>query len=307
MPKMTASRDPLDPTALTALPAGWRVTAVAETASTNTELLSQVDAAEGSVLVAEYQIAGRGRLDRSWTSPPGAGLTFSVLLRPTVPLASWGWLSLMAGLSLVEAAEAVESLDADLVTNPADAGTDLGADGVGAATITGLPRLKWPNDLQIGEPALKAAGILVQTAQRAPLARGLAAGSSPRVVIGIGLNVSLTVDELPVPTATSLLLQGYPQLDRAVWLAAILDRLSIWYGRWVAAGGDAEVSGLAAAYRIACATLGTEVSVQLSDAVLTGRAIDVNAAGQLIVEPGDGSSPVAIAAGDVTHLRPLYR
>jgi len=108
---------------------------VAETASTNADLVAaaRAGAPEGTVLVAEQQTGGRGRLDRQWVSPPRAGLTFSVLLRPAVPPARYGWLPLLAGVALAEAVRRIAELDAEL---------------------------KWPNDLLAGDR--KIAGILAE-------------------------------------------------------------------------------------------------------------------------------------------------
>src|SRR5215467_7750811 len=131
------SRAPLDAAALSAgLDAPWtRLTVVEETESTNADLLRAAESTpEGTVLVAEHQTAGRGRLDRAWTSPPRSGLTFSVLVRPGTPLATWGWLPLLTGVAVCDA---------------------VNATGVDAA-------LKWPNDLLVGAQGRKAAGILVQ-------------------------------------------------------------------------------------------------------------------------------------------------
>jgi BirA family biotin operon repressor/biotin-[acetyl-CoA-carboxylase] ligase len=263
------SRRPLDATELaTRLAAeggagpNWSVRAVAETASTNRDLAAAAEAgqAEGAVLVAEFQSGGRGRLDRSWSSPPGAGLTMSLLLRPPVPLASWGWLPLLAGVALQQ-------------------------------VIGGSSRLKWPNDLLIGPEALKAAGILAQTA----------AGAA---VIGIGLNVSTTADELPVPTATSLRLQGYPDLDRAALVVRLLGAIGGLYRDWLDAEGDAEACGLAARYRRVCATIGTDVTVDLGERVLAGTVLDLDSSGRLLLRPDGQGEPIAVASGDVTHLRP---
>src|ERR1700757_1795856 len=76
---------------------------VDETGSTNADLLGRPEAADRTVLVAEFQNAGRGRLDRVWTSPRGAGLTFSVLLRAPVPVAKWGWVPLLTGFAVRQA------------------------------------------------------------------------------------------------------------------------------------------------------------------------------------------------------------
>jgi BirA family biotin operon repressor/biotin-[acetyl-CoA-carboxylase] ligase len=249
---------------------GWRwarVVVVAETASTNAELLAQESAPDRSVFVAEHQVAGRGRLDRAWVSPPGAGLTFSVLLRPQVPLVSWGWLPLLAGVAVHEAVAAH-----------------------GGARVA----LKWPNDLLAGngtDPAQsgKVAGILAQT-------------SGEAVVIGIGLNVHTSRAELPVESATSLALCGARALDRGELLGAILGRLDARYTQWVDVDGDAEACGLAAAYREACATVGQVVTVTGTDSkVVRGMAIGIDSRGRLQVDVG-GTIQV-IGAGDVEHVR----
>lgn len=261
------SRDPLDQAGL-AQGAGerWaRIQVVDETGSTNADLLHDASAPDRSVLVAESQTAGRGRFDRSWVSPPGAGLTFSVLVRPAVVMSHWGWLPLLAGVAVAEGVTAV-------------------APGLDVA-------LKWPNDLLLaaaGAQPGKAGGILVQSADDA-------------VVIGIGLNVSTTAEELAVATATSLALCG-AEVGRADVLRAVLARLDARYAQWADCNGDAEASGLAAAYRERCATIGSEVSVATGGAELRGRAVDVDPAGRLVVD-ADGEL-TAVAAGDVQHIRP---
>jgi BirA family biotin operon repressor/biotin-[acetyl-CoA-carboxylase] ligase len=122
-------------------------------------------------------------------------------------------------------------------------------------------------------------------------------------VIGVGLDVDQRVDELPVPTATSLALEGGVPRQREELLVAALQSLRGWYGRWTAAAGDAERSGLRAAYRDGCLTLGAQVRVEQADGeALEGRAADVDALGRLLVVP-PGGSPVVVAAGDVVHLR----
>ena len=121
----------------------WRsLEVVPEIGSTNAELIARAaadpedgGAPEGTVLVAEHQVTGRGRLDRIWTSPPRAGITVSFLLRPDVPAARKGWLPLLTGVALAEA----------------------------VAEVTGvLPSLKWPNDL-LAADGRKLAGILAET------------------------------------------------------------------------------------------------------------------------------------------------
>ena len=96
--------------------------------------------ARGTVLVAEHQVAGRGRLDRVWTSPPRAGLTVSFLLRPDVPAARRGWLPLLTGVALAESVGEVTGVRASL---------------------------KWPNDL-LAVDGRKLAGILAESLRDRP-------------------------------------------------------------------------------------------------------------------------------------------
>jgi len=258
-------RKPLDPARVPVV-APWQIEAVDETGSTNLDLLqaAAAGAPEGEVRVAHFQNGGRGRLDRSWSSPPGAGLTFSVLLRPAVATQTWGWMPLLAGVAL-------------------------------ARTIGDEARLKWPNDVLLGDQPRKVAGILVQSG----------AGAA---VVGIGLNVTTSIEELPVPTATSLSIEGLAtSSDRENLLGEFLRTFDGLYRAWQAASGDAESSGLAAAYRSLCATIGQRVSVQQPAGELIGDAIGVDAEGQLLVIASDGGEPVAVAAGDVTHLRAISR
>jgi BirA family biotin operon repressor/biotin-[acetyl-CoA-carboxylase] ligase len=125
-------------TALTRDSGLWRsLEVIEEIGSTNAALAAAAagDAPEGTVLVAEHQVAGRGRLDRIWTSPPRAGLTVSFLLRPDVPAARRGWLPLLTGVALAEAVGEVTGVRASL---------------------------KWPNDL-LAMDGRKLAGILAES------------------------------------------------------------------------------------------------------------------------------------------------
>ncbi|HEY8472898.1 MAG TPA: biotin--[acetyl-CoA-carboxylase] ligase [Natronosporangium sp.] len=243
----------------------WReMRVVAETGSSNADVAAaaRAGAAEGLIVVAEHQRAGRGRTGRSWSSPPRAGLAVSVLLRPAVPPTRLGWLPLLAGVALAESVHRETGL---------------------------LARLKWPNDLLIG--GRKCAGILAE-------AVGVQA-----VVVGIGLNVTLRADELPIPEATSLALAGARTTDRTRLLVALLAAIEAWYGRWRDAAGDPDASGLRPAYLRACATIGQRVRALLPDGTEpTGTATTVDPDGRLVLALPAG--PRAVAAGDITHLRP---
>jgi BirA family biotin operon repressor/biotin-[acetyl-CoA-carboxylase] ligase len=265
---------PLDGEALVArlvAPAGplARLDVVARTGSTNADLIAAAGAGapDRSVLVAELQETGRGRLDRRWTSPPGAGLTFSVLLRPTgVPGERLGWLPLLAGLSLLRTVRALTSVDA---------------------------ALKWPNDLLVGPRGAKCAGLLAEV------------GAGGAVVLGIGLNVATTAQDLPEGVnATSLAAEG-AEVDRAELLVELVRRLLADEARWRAAGGDPDASGLRDDYRAGCATIGSPVRIEQPGGVSTvATAVDVDADGRLVVVGPDGDTR-AVAAGDIVHLRAI--
>ncbi|BBA99725.1 putative biotin apo-protein ligase [Actinacidiphila reveromycinica] len=253
---------------------------VQATGSTNSDLSARAasGAPEGAVLVAEEQTTGRGRLDRRWSAPARSGLFFSVLLRPgeaaatpdgvrpPVPVHRWGWLPLLAGVATATALSRAAGVDT---------------------------ALKWPNDLLLtveGEER-KAGGILAERV------------GETAVVIGIGLNVSLRAEELPVPTATSLALAGAAGTDRDPLLRAVLRSLGDWYDAWRAEGGDPAASRLQQTYAAGCATLGRQVRAELPGGRdLSGTAVAVDGDGRLVIAGPQGEQPVG--AGDVVHLRP---
>ncbi|MFJ3146563.1 biotin--[acetyl-CoA-carboxylase] ligase [Streptomyces halstedii] len=243
---------------------------VEATGSTNSDLAARAASgrlAEGAVLVAEEQTAGRGRLDRNWTAPPRSGIFLSVYLTPGggVPAERWGWLPLLAGV----------------------------ATATGLAQSAGVDMaLKWPNDLlvTVHGSERKTGGILAERA-------------GDGVVVGIGLNVSLRAAELPAPHAGSLALAGASSTDRETLLRAVLRSLEQWYGRWRDAGGDAAGSGLQAAYAAGCATLDRPVRAELpGDRSVVGEAVAIDGDGRLVLATGDGLRQ-PVSAGDIVHLR----
>jgi BirA family biotin operon repressor/biotin-[acetyl-CoA-carboxylase] ligase len=264
-------RPPLDAHALRAELVGsglpWRtVYVVDETGSTNADLLARAeggDDIDGAVLIADHQTAGRGRHGRHWLTPAGAQLALSVAVEADdVPAHCWGWLPLATGVAVADSLAEV-------------AGVEVG--------------LKWPNDVVVGDD--KLAGILAEVA-------------SPRslVVVGLGLNVTLTAEEAPDPAATSLLMLGSSATDRNALAARILRELATRITRWRAAGGaDRE---LIADYRHYSRTLGTRVRVNMpGDREVVGDAVEIDELGQLAVDTG--GETVTVSAGDVTHLRPV--
>ncbi|MFD0886716.1 biotin--[acetyl-CoA-carboxylase] ligase, partial [Streptosporangium algeriense] len=123
------------------------------------------------------------------------------------------------------------------------------------------------------------------------------------VVVGVGLNVSLRAEELPVPTATSLVIEEAACADRDPLIRAVLREIETHYDEWSQADGDADACGLRAAYLGLSATVGREVRVELpGERMLTGLATGVDAAGHLLVE--SQGSVHTLSAGDVVHVRP---
>lgn len=244
---------------------------VTVTGSTNTDLVAAAarGAADRTVLMAEEQSAGRGRMQRQWVSPRGYGLNVSVLLRPgAVVQTALAWVPLLAGIALAETVRGTLALPASL---------------------------KWPNDLLIG--GSKAAGILSEAVTTPD---GMA------VVTGMGINVHHELADLPATAsglaATSFAAQGV-EVDREEFAVALLTAFvqvdDLWRGRH----GDVEAAGLRDRYRELCSTLGQEVRVQLGeDSALVGTAEQVDINGRLVVRGNDGQL-TPVSAGDVVHLR----
>lgn len=236
--------------------------------STNDELAERLrrdpaaDWPEFSVLITDDQTSGRGRLGRQWVAPAGTMLAISVVLRPSLHGIAQESLGWIPLIAGLSMASAMSGL-----------GTDA--------------ELKWPNDVLVG--GRKVCGILAEVQ------------TTGTIVLGSGVNLTLTEEQLPVPTATSMSIES-GQTDADVVLSAYLSRLVSWYGSFADARGDAVASGLQAATERACSTLGRAVRVQLPDgSEPTGVATGLDATGRLVVR-ADGRL-TAVAAGDVTHLR----
>ena len=247
----------------------WRkIEVVPSTGSTNADLLARAlrGEPEGVVLAAEEQTAGRGRLGRSWTAPPYAALTFSVLTRPDVPPARRGWLPLLTGVAAAAAVTEATGIEA---------------------------RLKWPNDLLAG-PA-KLAGILAE-----------AAGDAVVVGIGLNVSTEPAELPGPGPgalPATSLRAAGATALNREKILLTILAGFERWYRAWRQAGGDPDRSGLRPEYTRLSATIGRTVRAELPGGqALSGPAAGVDSDGRLLIRVPSGAE-VPVAAADVVHLR----
>jgi BirA family biotin operon repressor/biotin-[acetyl-CoA-carboxylase] ligase len=250
-----------------------RLTVLDECGSTNTELVARAaDSVDFDVLVTDNQTSGRGRLGREWVAPPGETIAISVLLRPRLPagealnLEHYGWLPLIAGIAMTTAI------------------TPL----VPEHSVT----LKWPNDVLID--GRKVSGILGELLQAAD-----------GVVMGAGVNLTIDKEGLPTATSTSLALNGAltEGLADAV-LSRYLAEFRELYTAFLRYGADAKASGATDLIEELCSTLGQQVRVELPGGdQLFGTAIGVDASGRLIVRRSTDAAVVAVAAGDVTHVR----
>lgn len=251
-----------------------RLAVVDRTGSTNADLLAAAaDEPHLSVLATLDQTAGRGRLGRRWEAPPGRTLAASVLLdvRPAtgvrpLPPHALGWVPLLAGVALAEAVA------------PLVAGTDVG--------------LKWPNDVLLDGD--KACGLLAEVA------------TGGAVVVGAGVDLVLSRDELPTLTSTSLALHGAEgtaeQLADRV-LAAWVPRLDELLAGLASTGGDARAAGAHALATRWCATLGRAVEVHLPDGRRTVGTATALADDARLVVAVPGGDDLVVGSGDVVHLR----
>ena len=250
----------------------WAVEWVEECPSTNTTLGERARGGgrSATVLIADHQSAGRGRLDRTWVTPVASAFTGSVLVPVQPGQAEWlGLIPVLAGLAVLDALGALGALGA--VSN-----------AMGAC-------LKWPNDVIV--PSLgdrKVAGVLCEAAPGT-------------VVIGIGLNRQRPVDVTGVLAERAAWISDLmggsdtpTSVDVAVaLLSALAGRLSQW---------DAGPESIVADQRLHLATIGRHVRVELPDRTWTGLAVGVDDHGQLLVVADGETLPRTVMAADVVHL-----
>jgi len=259
-----------------------RLVALDPVGSTNSELARRAlaspaaDWPHGSVLLTLDQTAGRGRQGRHWIAPAGGSLAASVLLRPAgAPADALGWIPLAAGLAMGEA--------------------------IVAAAAPAEVLLKWPNDVLLARDggadpsaARKVCGILAER---------VGDPGAGLVVVGAGLNLTLTGDALPTAQATSLLEASGREPDADAVLAAFLSGLLDRLAALARAGWDAD-AGLRAEATAGLATIGRRVRVDLPGGAraVHGTATGLGASGRLIVAEENGATQ-EYGAGDVAHLR----
>ena len=236
-----------------------------QTGSSNQDLLEKAASLpEFYVLATNFQTAGRGRMQRSWEAAAGSSIMASILLRPRFINRSG-----IGWLSLLAALSISRSLES-----------------VGVKCS-----IKWPNDVLIS--GKKVSGILAESSS-----------NLEEVVIGFGINVFQSSNELSFDQATSLAIETNLDLDRDELLATVIQNIKDLYQQLSAFDGDAEASGLRAQLIESSATIGNQVSVQLpGEKKIIGIAKDIDATGRLVVVSNEET--FAVSAGDVIHLRSI--
>ena len=219
----------------------WSVIVVEETTSTQSDLIS--DFSPGRVLIAEYQSAGRGRLDRKFIVPPRKGLTFSFCIDAIEDI---GWIPLLTGLAVADAID--ENLNGKLV------------------------EIKWPNDLLVNKK--KLSGILSERVEDG-------------VVVGVGINIFQTKEELPIEESISLSM--VTEVDREKLLIDILNKIGETFSNFANAKNH---------YRSKCGTIGKLVKASLPNGeIIEDIAIGVSNEGSLLLNSRE------ISVADIVHLR----
>jgi BirA family biotin operon repressor/biotin-[acetyl-CoA-carboxylase] ligase len=239
---------------------------VCESTSDKVAACASDGAPEGLLVVADRQTKGRGRRGRTWHSPAGKNLYFSLLLCPALDA------HLVAPLTLVVGAALAQTL----------------------AALGFVPQLKWPNDVLLDGPQglRKVAGTLAEMASER--------GHVRHVVLGVGVNVNSR--KFPValaPVATSLCLHRRTKLDRAQVLTDFLNVFEPLYDDFIARGPAA---GLAAWQRFA--VFGQSCQIQSGSQILDGTAEAVDPNGALLMRTSDGAL-VPVHAGEVNWRRTL--
>jgi len=222
--------------------------------------LAAKGAREGTVIVAETQTCGRGRLGREWTSPEG-GIWLSIILRPEVSPKDASKLTLTTSVAVARTINRLYDLKA---------------------------QIKWPNDIQIS--GKKVCGILTEATTRGK--------TTDFVVVGIGVNANIDLTSLPEPlrvSTTSLKKEWEREVDREKFLSALLMEIERYYNTFARGRFDSILKE----WRSLCSHVGSRVKITSFDETFEGLAVDVDENGALLVKLKDGTKR-RVVSGDVT-------
>ncbi|MDG2426904.1 MAG: biotin--[acetyl-CoA-carboxylase] ligase [Acidimicrobiales bacterium] len=255
-------------------PTRFRVETVLETGSTNADLVLRASTGEpdGLVLRADYQTAGRGRLDRKWDAPASTNLLFSVLHRSRLPVERLSLVTSCLAMSLVDALEPL-------------------------LAPTTVAKVKWPNDVLLVEQVSgvlrgKVAGVLAELVAETQ-------ADAPAVVAGMGVNVAWPKPEDHAPPDSISLMSAGIEVEPASLLEKVLQAFDIYLTQLAGSDGPDAIRD---SHRERSATVGCAVRIKRRGVELVGTAVDLGIDGSLVVTSIDGST-TEVLAGDVTHLR----
>lgn len=262
---------------------------VEQTGSTNTDLMKAENVADGTVLLTNEQVSGKGRLGRTWVSPAGSQLILSVLILPD-SLERLGTLPLASGLAVTDTVEgSVLKWPNDVHINGNKFCGILAEAGPVGAAFKSAPKTEVSkaevNKAEVNKAEVNKAEVAPKT-QAAP-------APSARVVVGMGLNVTLTREQLPIEKATSLMLEGR-DTDRTELAIALLKNLRRRITQW-----ENQDPQLMEDYRAVCSSISQEVRLEAPTGDVVGVVEGIGDDGRINVG-GEYYS-----AGDVTHLRPV--
>jgi BirA family biotin operon repressor/biotin-[acetyl-CoA-carboxylase] ligase len=227
----------------------WQTFVIQDEVTSTNDLAKEKAINEGDFFLANFQIKGRGRQDRSWEAPKNSSIFISFLLKPSLN-GNINWITLMIGLSLARCLEQ-------------ETGKNI--------------RIKWPNDLVLLSEGkqLKFAGILSEKYQ-------------DKIIVGIGINFNQSPEELPIKEATSLRYILKTETSKEALIASFITELSaMWFEENNAQTWPTE--SLVREYKQKCITIGQMISAKLpNNEILKGQVTDISLAGELVLETAQG-------------------
>ncbi|MGF7049909.1 BirA family biotin operon repressor/biotin-[acetyl-CoA-carboxylase] ligase [Paenibacillus sp. DS2015] len=244
---------------------GSRIKIMKSTVSTQNEAraLAETGASEGTLVVAEEQTGGKGRIGRKWFSPFGKGIWMSLILRPQQPLQYTPQLTLLTGVAVCRAIRKLTRLDVGI---------------------------KWPNDLLLNDR--KVCGILLESAAEDEVVR--------YCIAGIGISANLDCEDFPddlQSIATSLKIESGVAVDRTVLIATIMEELELLYELYCLKG----FQPIASLWEASSVTLHHQVAVNTLQGRLEGIARGLDPSGALLIETSNGEI-VPVISGDVNRI-----
>jgi len=244
---------------------GQRVSYFTEVTSTNdvAKELATRGAEEGTIVIAEAQTCGRGRLGRSWLSPKG-GLWFSVILRPQVEATDVFKITFLTAVAVAKTIRRMFKLNAEI---------------------------EWPNDILVH--GKKVCGILTETSVRGE--------TLDSVIVGVGINANIDLDFFPKylkKTVTTLAVEVKKEINREKFLHKLLEELEAYYKMFK----DNKFDSILEEWKRLNRLFGANVEVVSFDERIVGQAVNVDKNGALIVRLADGTTR-KVFSGDVTLLR----